>query len=56
MAAYLSRLNPGDGILSLNLGDGGHLSHGSSVSAVRRIFRCKSYGLVNELLDYNEIE
>lgn len=42
-AAYKSILNPGDTILSLNLDNGGHLTHGSSVSFSGKLYNIVFY-------------
>jgi glycine hydroxymethyltransferase len=47
LAAYLAVMNPGDTLLGLELSHGGHLTHGSPVSASGRLFRAVQYG-VNE--------
>jgi len=57
MAVYLAVLEKGDTILSMNLSDGGHLSHGSNVSFSGKDYKIVSYGVSSsELLNYNEIE
>jgi glycine hydroxymethyltransferase len=57
-AAYLALLNYGDTVLSMNLTDGGHLSHGSPASFSGRWYRFVHYGVdrETELLDYDQIE
>ena len=47
LAAYLAVMNPGDTLLGLELSHGGHLTHGSPVSASGRLFKAVQYG-VNE--------
>ena len=42
-AAYKAILNPGDTILSLNLDNGGHLTHGSSVSFSGKLYNIVFY-------------
>ena len=42
-AAYKAVLNPGDTILSLNLDNGGHLTHGSSVSFSGKLYNIVFY-------------
>lgn len=44
-SVYLSLLKPGDTILSMDLGAGGHLTHGASVSLTGKWFSVISYGL-----------
>lgn len=57
MAAYMAVLNPGDTILSMELSQGGHLSHGAPVN-----FSGKTYNMVfystdaNGEIDYEDIE
>ena len=54
---YFSILKPGDKILSLGLNDGGHLTHGSSVSLSSKFFKISHYMLNPDgVLDYTEIE
>jgi glycine hydroxymethyltransferase len=57
MAVYMSILEKGDTILSMNLNDGGHLSHGSPVSFSGKDYKIISYG-VNEdgYIDYDNVE
>ena len=45
LAAYSALLNPGDTILSLNLTNGGHLSHGSMANLSGKIYDVYFYGL-----------
>lgn len=47
MAAFLAVVDPGETIMGMSLSHGGHLTHGSKVSASGRIFRSVQYG-VNE--------
>lgn len=57
MAVYFTILNPGDKILSMNLENGGHLTHGSSVNFSGRLFNFIFYGLDSDgYIDYNEVE
>lgn len=58
MAVYFALLNNGDTILSMNLSHGGHLSHGSKVSASGRYYNIVQYGVRadTETIDYDEIE
>ncbi|MDD3225099.1 MAG: serine hydroxymethyltransferase [Clostridium sp.] len=57
MAVYFSVLNPGDTILGMNLTDGGHLSHGSSVNFSGKIYHAESYGVSKdtETIDYEGV-
>lgn len=58
LAIYYALLNPGDKILSLNLAQGGHLSHGSRVSLVSQIYKIVHYNVdpKTNLLDYEKIK
>jgi len=57
-AVFLALLNPGDKILSCDLSQGGHLTHGSSVNLSGKWFDVSFYGLdrETETLDYDVIE
>lgn len=57
-AVYLALLQPGDTILGMSLAHGGHLTHGSKVSASGKIYNSFSYGLKAETgeIDYDEVE
>ena len=57
-AVYLALLQPGDTILGMSLAHGGHLTHGSKVSASGKIYNAVSYGLNTETgeIDYDEVE
>lgn len=57
-AVYLTVLDPGDTILSMDLACGGHLSHGHSMNWTSQIYNIVSYGVDREtlLLDYDAIE
>ena len=56
-AVYTSALKPGDTILGLSLGMGGHLTHGSPVNLSGKLYRVVSYGLnANEEIDYDAAE
>ncbi|PKL59329.1 MAG: serine hydroxymethyltransferase, partial [Methanomicrobiales archaeon HGW-Methanomicrobiales-4] len=57
MAVYFSALKPGDKILSMNLSQGGHLSHGSPVNFSGQIYDAHQYGvdLKTEQMDYGAI-
>lgn len=55
-AVYLALCKPGDTILGMDLNAGGHLTHGSKVSASGKIYNAVSYGLDDQgLLNYKEI-
>jgi len=57
-AVYLALLQPGDTILGMSLAHGGHLTHGSKVSASGKYYKSFSYGLKPETgeIDYDEVE
>ena len=57
-AVYIAVLQPGDAILGLDLSMGGHLTHGSPVSASGKIYKAYHYGVVKEtgLVDYDDME
>jgi glycine hydroxymethyltransferase len=48
LAVYLAFLNPGDTFLGLELAHGGHLTHGSPVSATGKWFRPVHYAVSRE--------
>lgn len=58
MGAYFATVSPGDTILSMELAQGGHLSHGASVNFSGKLYRFVHYGVRRdtEMLDYDEIE
>lgn len=45
IAAYFAWLEPGDGILGMDLSHGGHLTHGSPVTYMAKLFRFVRYGM-----------
>ncbi|HEY9322978.1 MAG TPA: serine hydroxymethyltransferase [Candidatus Methylopumilus sp.] len=56
-AVYFSILKPGDTIMGMNLGHGGHLTHGSLANLSGKLFKVVPYGLnANEEIDYDEME
>ena len=57
-AVYFALLEPGDTILGMNLTDGGHLTHGSSVNISGKYFKIIPYGVDKETerIDYDELE
>ncbi|MDX1490298.1 MAG: serine hydroxymethyltransferase [Pseudohongiellaceae bacterium] len=57
-AVYMALLKPGDTVLGMSLADGGHLTHGASVSFSGRIYNAIQYGLNNETgeIDYEQVE
>jgi glycine hydroxymethyltransferase len=56
-AVYFSILKPGDTVMGMNLGHGGHLTHGSPANLSGKLFNIVAYGLnENEEIDYDEME
>jgi len=56
-AVYFSILKPGDTIMGMNLGHGGHLTHGSPANLSGKLFNIVPYGLNDkEEIDYDEME
>lgn len=57
LAAYLALVPLGGKIMSMSLNMGGHLTHGSPVSATGKLWRWAHYGVdkKTEKLNYNEI-
>ena len=57
-AVYNAWLEPGDVVLGMNLGHGGHLTHGSPVTLSAKIYDFVPYGTVAETgdIDYEEME
>lgn len=51
-------LNPGDKILSMRLDQGGHLTHGSPVNFLRKVYEYDFYGVdkETEIIDYDALE
>ena len=56
-AVYMALLKPGDKVLGMSLADGGHLTHGASVSFSGRIYNAVQYGLHSETgdIDYEQV-
>ncbi len=56
LAVYLGVLELGDTVVAMSLGEGGHLTHGHSVSATSKLFTFVHYG-VNEkgFIDYDVV-
>ena len=57
MAVYFAFLKPGDKILTMNLADGGHLTHGSPVNFSGKLYDVVSYGVDPETgyINYDEL-
>ena len=58
MAAYMSVLQPGDTILSLDLNSGGHLTHGMALNFSGKLYRVVHYGLdrTTERIDQGQVQ
>lgn len=57
MAVYFAVLKPGDVLLSMHLGHGGHLSHGAEVSFSGQLYRAVHYSVRRdtETIDYDDV-
>jgi glycine hydroxymethyltransferase len=57
MACYFTVLKPGDKVLGMDLSQGGHLTHGSSVNFSGKMYDVVSYGLdmKTEMIDYDQL-
>jgi len=57
LAVYLGLLKPGDKILGMDLGAGGHLTHGSPVNFSGKLFKFCYYSVNPQtcLIDYDEV-
>ena len=57
MAAYFATLTTGDRILGMQLDQGGHLTHGSSVNFSGKLYNFASYGVLREeeTIDYDAV-
>ena len=57
-SAYMALMKPGDTLLGMSLADGGHLTHGATVSFSGRIYNSVQYGLNDETgeIDYDEVD
>lgn len=58
MAVYNAWLEPGDTVLGMELGHGGHLTHGAPVTQSAKVYNFVRYGVDPKTgaLDYDEIE
>ncbi len=57
MAAYMSVMQVGDTMLSLDLNSGGHLTHGMSLNFSGKLYRVVHYGLdrATERIDFGQV-
>ena len=57
IAAYFALLNPGDKVLAMDLTEGGHLTHGSSVNFSGKLYDFHHYGVDYETgrIDYEQV-
>ncbi len=57
LAVFFALLKPGDTVLSMNLSEGGHLSHGSPVNISGSYFNIVPYGVdpVTHTINYEEV-
>lgn len=56
MAVFMATMKPGDRVLSMDLSNGGHLSHGSPVNFSGLYYDVKSYGINdNGEIDYEDV-
>ncbi|MFI1968821.1 serine hydroxymethyltransferase [Streptomyces cinnamoneus] len=57
LAAYAALLEPGDTVLAMSLGQGGHLTHGSPANFSGRWFDFVGYGVREDtgLIDYEQV-
>jgi len=55
-AVYMALLDPGDTVLGMDLNQGGHLTHGSTVNFSGKLYHAVQYGLVAETgeIDYDQ--
>ncbi|WP_149454196.1 serine hydroxymethyltransferase [Pasteuria penetrans] len=57
MAVYFSLLEPGDVVMGMNLGHGGHLTHGSPYNFSGKLYKFIPYGVDSEThrIDYDQV-
>ena len=57
-AAYMALLSPGDHVLGMSLADGGHLTHGASVSFSAKVYNVLQYGVHADtgLVNYEQVQ
>jgi glycine hydroxymethyltransferase len=58
MAAYMSVVQPGDTMLSLDLNSGGHLTHGMALNFSGKLYKIVHYGLdrATERIDLGQVQ
>ena len=58
MAVYFSFLKPGDTVLGMDLGHGGHLTHGSPKNFSGQLYRFVAYGIdpETECINYDKVQ
>ncbi|MCL2085806.1 serine hydroxymethyltransferase [Candidatus Saccharibacteria bacterium] len=59
MAVYYAWMEPGDTILGMDLGHGGHLTHGAPVTQAAKVYNFVRYGqkdITTGEIDYDELE
>ncbi|HTS79113.1 MAG TPA: serine hydroxymethyltransferase [Myxococcaceae bacterium] len=58
MAAYMSVMQPGETMLSLDLNSGGHLTHGMSLNFSGKLYKVVHYGLdrATERIDFGQVQ
>ncbi len=57
IAVYHALLQPGDTVMGMSLADGGHLTHGASVSFSGKFYKAVQYGIDHDtgLIDYDAL-
>ena len=57
IAVYHALLKPGDTVMGMSLADGGHLTHGASVSFSGKFYNAVQYGIDHDtgLINYDEL-
>lgn len=57
LAAFMSVLEPGDVVLSMDLQNGGHLTHGAPVNFSGKLYKFSFYGVDEKgFIDYEDLE
>src|SRR5437764_5451473 len=58
LAMYMALCSPGDKVMGLDLGCGGHLTHGSPVNFSGKLYEIHSYAVdrTTELIDYDAVQ